>query len=209
MTVEVWSDFSCPFCYIGKTRLERVLDSFIKKAEVNLMYKTFILAPDAPQKNDENAYLYFSKLKGINIDEAKHLFLNISKTAKQDGLDINWDKVKMTSTYKAHKFCKFMREKGLEDKIITKLMVSYFELGLNLADDETLYDIAKEFNIDKKDVEEALQNHIYDEIIKNELSEAKNMKVLGVPFFLFDKKYLISGIRRENEFLEIIEKCFY
>ncbi len=208
MIIEIWSDFSCPFCYIGKTRFEKALDAFAHKDKIKVVYKAFLLNPNAPVVNPDDSYTYFSKIKNIPLNQVKTMFLQTSQSAKAEGLVFDYDHMQMTSTVKAHRLAKFARTKDKEKEIAEKLFAAYFTLGKNIADDKVLIDIADAIGLEKTEVSAFLQSNTLEEMVEDELKEAESFGIHSVPFYVFNRKYAVSGAQSEAMFHQALVQSF-
>lgn len=208
MKIEIWSDFSCPFCYIGKTVFEKVLDQFEHKDNVEVVYKSYQLTPNAPFETSDDSYTTLSKLKGMSLNQVKEIFMQTVQRAKQVGLTYDYDNMQMTNTYKAHRLAKWARSLGKEKEISTKLFEAYFTKGLNVSDDKTLLDIVKSLNLDVKEATKVLESDDYTDLVDSEIDEARQLGIQGVPFFVLDRKYGVSGAQPESVFKQALEQAY-
>ena len=208
MKVEVWSDFSCPFCYIGKTVFEKVLDAFEHKDNVEVIYKAYQLNPDAPFETNEDSYTIFSKTKGVSLNQAKEMFMQTVQRAKQIGLTYDYDNMQMTNTFKAHRLAKWARKFGKESDISTKLFDAYFTKGLNIHDDAILLDIVKSLDLNTDAAKDVLTSNQFEDVVLEEINEAQQIGVRGVPFFVLDRKYAVSGAQPEAMFKQALEQAY-
>mgnify|MGYP000973831056 CR=1 FL=1 len=206
--VEIWSDFSCPFCYIGKTRLEKVLSEFKHKDDIQLVYRSYQLNPKAPMVNPLNAYETFAKLKEVTPQEAKAMFQNTVNSAKKIGLNFDYDKMQMTSTYHAHRLAKYARTLKLEKELSNKLFSAYFEEGKNIADKDTLIDISKSLGMDEIKVAEVIDSRLYEKEVSLEVNEATSLGIEGVPFFIFNRDFAVHGAQSEETFKHALNKAY-
>ena len=208
MKIEIWSDFSCPFCYIGKKRFEKALTDFIHKEQVEVVFKAYQLNPNAEKSTDKNAYETFANSHQISIEETKKRFENTVQNAKSVGLDFRYDLIQMTNTFDAHRLAKWANHFGLELKLTDRLMKAYFTDGYNLADIDTLVKLADEVGLDKDTARKVLQESQFSNDVRNEISEAKRIGVQGVPFFVVNRKYGISGAQQEAYFLAALNQIW-
>lgn len=208
MKIEVWSDFSCPFCYIGKTIFEQALNNFKDKDKIEVIYKAYQLSPDAPFETTEDSYTIFSRMKGVSLNQTKQMFMQTVERAKQVGLVYDYDNMKMTNTFKAHRLAKWARTFGKESVLSTKLFDAYFTKGLNIHDDKVLLDIVNTLGLDVHEAKVVLEsNQFHDEVAK-EIEEAQSIGVRGVPFFVLDRKYAVSGAQPIEMFIQAIEQAY-
>ena len=208
MKIEIWSDFSCPFCYIGKKRFEKALSEFKHKDEVEVVFKAYQLNPLAEKTIDVNAYETFAKSHQISIEETKKRFDNTVQSAKSVGLEFRYDIVQMTNTFDAHRLAKWANLLGLEQRLTDRLMKAYFTDGYNLADMETLVKLAVEVGLDENSARKVLHENQFTQDVRSEINEAKRIGVQGVPFFVVNRKYGISGAQQEDYFLAALNQIW-
>lgn len=208
MKIEIWSDFACPFCYIGKIRFEEALASFKHKNKVEVIYKAYQLNPDAPKVMLGNAYEAFAKGHNTTVEQAKVRFKMFTQNAKTVGLTYNYDIIQMTNTFDAHRLAKWANTIGKEEILTSRLMKAYFTDGKNLADYETLSLLAEEVGLSKEDAMKVLVNNEFADQVKFEQQEARQIGVQGVPFFVLNRKYGVSGAQQTAYFKQALEQIW-
>jgi predicted DsbA family dithiol-disulfide isomerase len=208
MKIELWSDFACPFCYIGKKRFEKALEKFPHKEMVELTYKAYQLNPNAPKEMKGTAYEAFAKGHGTTPEQAKQKFAMFTENAKSVGLEYNYDIIQMTNTFNAHRVAKYAATKSLEQAVTDRFMKAYFTDGENLSDFSTLVRLAGEVGLDKAEVKEVLEKNSYADIVKEQMLEGRQVGVRGVPFFVLNRKYGVSGAQQQEYFEQVLEKLW-
>lgn len=208
MKIDIWSDFACPFCYIGKTRFDQALSLFEHKDQVDVNYKAYQLNPNAPKTAIKPPYETFAASHGMTLEDAKQRFKMFAENAKTVGLDYRYDIIQMTNTFDAHRVAKYANNKGLEEKLTTRLMKAYFTDGLNLADADTLIKLAAEVGLDEKEVSDLLDSDNYADDVNNQISEGRTLGVQGVPFFVINRKYGVSGAQQTDYFLQALRQIW-
>lgn len=208
MKIEIWSDVMCPFCYIGKRNFETALAQFADKEDIEVVWKSYQLDPTIPEVANDSYIDFMVKRKGMNIDHAKNTLANVANTAKQAGLDYNFDKALMVSSHKAHLLIQFAKTKDLGNEAEERLFKAFFTEGKNIADIETLTQLGEEIGLNKEELQAAFTDEKYVQLFKNDVQEAKQIGVSGVPFFVIDRKYAVSGAQLPQAFLETLEKSF-
>lgn len=206
MKIEVWSDFVCPYCYIGKRRLEVALEKFEGKENVELVFKSFELDPYAKKKYDENIYELIAKKYGISLEESKAVNKQIIEQAKELGLNYNFDDLKYTNTFDAHRISQYAKEEGKMNQLAERILKGYFIESLDISNHDVLLGLAKEVGLDSKKVSEVLNSDKYSEYVRNDESAAAKIGVRGVPYFVINDKYAVSGAQPPEVFLEVLEK---
>lgn len=208
MKVEIWSDFACPFCYIGKTRFEQALSEFKNKDKVEVIYKAYQLNPNSPKVMVGSSYENFAKGHNTTVTEAEQRFKMIEENAKTVGLNYDLAHIQMTNTLDAHRLAKFANTKNLEDQITTRLMKAYFSEAKNLADHEVLIKLATEVGLDNEEVKAVLDSNQYEKEVNEQIDEARKVGVQGVPFFVINRKYGVSGAQQKEYFTQALEQIW-
>lgn len=209
MKIEVWSDFVCPFCYIGKRRLEAALQQFDYRDQVEVEYKSFELDPNAKVYQDTSIHEAIAKKYGISLEEAKKANDGIGSQAKTVGLAFDFENMKPTNTFDAHRLTKFAESIG-KGKILTeKLLHAYFVEGKLLSDHEILLSIAASVDIDSVRAREVLGNvDMYANEVRDEEMRAHQYGATGVPFFVINEKYAISGAQPTELFVSALQQVW-
>ncbi len=208
MKIELWSDFGCPFCYIGKTRFENALNKFEHKDVVEVVYKAYQLNPNAPKVMTQGVAESFAKGHRVSVEAAKKKFDMFVNAAKAVGLKYDYVNIKLTNTFDSHRLAKWANQFGLEHALTNRLMKAYFTDGLNLANHETLLSLAKEVGLNSKDAKDILSSNLYKDQVDNEIYEGRQVGVQGVPFFVLNRKYAISGAQQEEYFLSALNQLW-
>ena len=208
MKIEIWSDVMCPFCYIGKRHFEEALSRFSDKEHIDIEWKSFQLDPTMPDVVEESQEDYLVKRKGMSRDQIQGMLQNVTAMGKEAGLDFNFDQSIMVNSQKAHQLIQFAKSKGLGNEIEERLFQAYFTEGKNVADQTTLTELGKEIGLDENELQVAFNDDKYLYQMKQDIQEAQNIGVRGVPFFVFDRKYGVSGAQPTEAFLETLNKSF-
>jgi predicted DsbA family dithiol-disulfide isomerase len=210
MKVEVWSDIMCPFCYIGKRNYESALSGFEGKDNVEIEWHSFQLDPTIPKSSavKENVYQYLADKKRISYEQSAKMHERVIQMAKDAGLDYRFDKAIVANSFDAHRLIQLAKEKGLGDAAEERLFRAYFTEGKDFGDHETLKSIGKEIGLNEEDIKEALLSDMYAEKVEQDIQEASDIGIQGVPFFVFDRKYAVSGAQPPEHFLQALNQSF-
>ncbi|MET1014411.1 MAG: DsbA family oxidoreductase [Paenisporosarcina sp.] len=209
MKIEVWSDFVCPFCYIGKRRLEMALDQFPHKNEVEVEFKSFELDPNAPMNSGMSIHEALASKYGMSIEDAKRNNEQVGQHAASVGLTFNFEEMKPTNTFDAHRLAKWAKEKGEEKAITENLLLAYFTESKNISDLETLADIAKASGLDRQEALDVLnEKTAYANDVRVDEAVAQQYGVSGVPYFIVNQKYAISGAQPLETFVGALQKVW-
>jgi predicted DsbA family dithiol-disulfide isomerase len=210
MKVEVWSDIMCPFCYIGKRNYESALNKFEGRDHIEIEWRSFQLDPTIPKHipAKENVYQYLADKKGISYEQSAKMHERVIQMAKDAGLDYRFDKAIVANSFDAHRLIQLAKTKGLGDGAEERLFRAYFTEGKDFGDHETLISIGKEIGLPEEEIKSALVSEIYAEKVEQDIQEATEIGVQGVPFFVFDRKYAVSGAQPPEHFLQALNQSF-
>lgn len=208
MKVEIWSDVVCPFCYIGKRKFEVALAQFENKDNIEIEWKSFQLAPNQTTMPDKKLDEFLAEKKGWSLEQAKQMNDRVVQMAQQVGLDYHLDNAIPANTHKAHELIHFAKEHGKQGEAKERLLRSYFTEGKNIDDIPTLIQLGKEIGLEEATLKSALESDTHSDGVRTDIYEAGQVGVRGVPFFVFNKKYAVSGAQEVSTFLETIEKSF-
>ncbi|WP_242274848.1 DsbA family oxidoreductase [Bacillus cereus group sp. BfR-BA-01310] len=209
MKIEVWSDFVCPFCYIGKRRLEMALEQFPHRDDVQVEFKSFELDPNTPIYSGTSISEVIAAKYGISVEEANRNNIQIGNHAASIGLSFNFEEMKPTNTFDAHRLAKFAKDQGKEKEITENLLVAYFTESRNLSDAETLSTIAETSGLDKKEALNVINNkNAYANEVRIDEAIAQQYKITGVPYFIVNQKYAISGAQPLETFVGALQQVW-
>jgi predicted DsbA family dithiol-disulfide isomerase len=206
MKIEIWSDFVCPFCYVGKRRLEEALEKF--QLSVDVEFKSFELDPDAEVHVDMNVYEMLSKKYGTSNEQAKTMSEGIKEHGKQAGIKFDFDNSIPTNTFDAHRLAKLAALKGLDYKLTENLLKAHFVDGRHIGDKQTLLSISVNTGLDIEEVKEVLDGTRFTNEVRFDENEARQLGVKGVPFFVINRKYAISGAQPAEVFESTLKKVW-
>lgn len=208
MEVKIWSDVRCPFCYIGKRKFEAALAEFVHKDEVNITWKSFELDPNIQTVEDTNIYDYFSKAKGIPREQAVSMFNNVTQVAAEVGLDFKLEQSVVANSFKAHRLIQLAKTMNLGDEIEEELFRIHFMEGKNIDDESVLLASGKNIGIPETAISALFNSDDFDAEVRIDQLEAQRIGIRGVPFFVFDDKYAVSGAQAPEIFLQTLEKAW-
>ncbi len=206
MKIEIWSDFVCPFCYIGKRRLEIALNQLPSDVTYEISFKSFELDPHAAKSYDLSINELIAKKYGISVERATASNQQIIAQAKALGLNYNFADMKPTNTFDAHRLVQLAKTYGKDQVLAERLFKAYFEESLLLSDFDVLVKLAEEVGIEKDVVLNMLHSHEYELDVRSDENAAHSLNITGVPYFIFDGKYAVSGAQPPEVFSEVIAK---
>jgi predicted DsbA family dithiol-disulfide isomerase len=209
MKVEIWSDIVCPFCYIGKRHFEAALKSFENTADIEIVWKSYQLDPEMPkQPIKQNVYEYLASRKGISVDQSKAMHDNVVNMASNAGLNYNFDKAVVANSFDAHRLIQLAKTLNLGDQAEELLFKAYFIEGKDIADHTILMNLGKEIGIDEEKLKTMLQSDEFSNRVETDIYEAAQVGVSGVPFFVIDNRFAISGAQPVSVFLQTLQKAY-
>lgn len=209
--IDVWSDIACPWCYIGKRNLEKGLAEASGDQDapvVDVVFHSFELSPDTPVDFDGGEADYLATHKGISADQARQMLDRVTGVAAEAGLDYRFDLLKHTNTVKAHELLHFAKEQGRQHELAERLMSAYFTEGRHLGQEDELVDLAADAGLDREAAREALRSERYLPAVRADQAQAQAYGINGVPFFVIDGKYGVSGAQPAEAFAQIVRQVW-
>jgi predicted DsbA family dithiol-disulfide isomerase len=208
MKIEVWSDIMCPFCYIGKRRLENALAKFPFADNVEVVWKSFLLNPDMVTDPGKSTLEYLSETKGWSMTQTAQITKQVVDMAKGEGLIYHMDRTVVANAKNAHRLLQWAKYIGRGGEMKERLLRAYFTEGANIDDFSTLVRLAVEVGLDAAKAHEVLESDAFTSEMENDIYESRLIGVRGVPFFVLDRKYGISGAQPQEVFDESILKAW-
>ena len=199
--IEIWSDVVCPWCYIGKRRLERALAEFEHAGEVEVTWRSFQLNPDMPAGRAVPTMDYLAGRFGA---QSKAMVARVADLARSEGLDLDFDAALSVNTMDAHRTVHLAADHGVADAAEERLMHAHFTEGADLSDPETLAGLLAEINLPADRVRTVLAGTEYADAVRADVEQAYAFGATGVPFFVIDRKYGISGAQPTEAFLHAL-----
>lgn len=209
MHIEIWSDFACPFCYLGKRHLELALENLPFAGEVTISYKSFQLDPTATRYTEGDVHHYISKKYGISYEKAKEMNNRIVYSGSLAGLVYNFDQLQLDNTSKAHQLTKLAETVGLEKSLVNRLFKAYFEEGALLSDDDVLISLAAEAGLDPGASRRALSEKTYEAAVMADQALAAQQGIQSVPFFVVNDRYTLSGAQPVDSFISALNNIHH
>ncbi|QNE47026.1 DsbA family oxidoreductase [Glaciihabitans sp. INWT7] len=202
--IDIWSDVQCPWCYIGKRKFEAGATAF--GGDVEVEYHSFELAPDTPVDFDGSPVDYLSQRKGIPVQQVTEMLANVTGIAASVGLEYDYDHVHQTNTVKAHELIHYAKSVGRQLAMKERLLKAYFVDGRHVGRIEDLADLAAEIGLDRAEVVRVLTDETFLPDVKADVAQAIEYGIQGVPFFVIDGKYGVSGAQDATTFANVLEQ---
>ncbi len=206
MRVDIWSDVVCPFCYIGKKRLEAAAQEAGIELEVH--WHSYQLDPEAPMRQEVSNSERLAQKYGRSVAEVEEMQRNIAEMAKAEGIEFNWEGANSGNTFNAHRIIHLAQSKGLGTDAQEAFFYSYMTQGLAIGERETLEDVAARIGLNPVEVDDLLDSDEFSDFVKFDQEVAQDqLKVTGVPFFVFDQRVALAGAQPKEVFLQVFEKA--
>lgn len=208
MNVEIWSDIVCPWCYVGKRRFEAALEKFEHKADVDLRWRSFELDPGAPRDHEGDPVRRLADKYGISVAQAKANNDRLTSLAAAEGLEYHLDQTRSGNSFDAHRLLHLAADNGLQDVLKERLMCGYFTESEPVGDHETLLRLAKDAGLDESEARDVLESDRYADDVRADEEQAAAYGISGVPFFVIDQRYGVSGAQPSEVLLEVLRKAW-
>lgn len=208
MLVEIWSDVMCPFCYIGKRRFEEALAKFPHKEEVEVQWKSFQLQPDAQYVPGKDLVTAIAEKKGISREQMENANNQIAKMGSDAGIMFNFADAKIANTFDAHRLVKLAGQYGKANEAEELLFSAFFTEGKVVSDPDVLKGVAGSLEMDSNEIADALQGDNFKAQVIEDIQQAAEIGISGVPFFVFDRKYAVSGAQPISAFTQTLEAAY-
>jgi len=208
MKIEIWSDVVCPFCYIGKKKLEKALAKFPQKEAIEIEWKSFQLNPDLKTNPSISTLEYLAESKGWSLEQAREISSQVVGMAESEGLTFNFENAVVANTKNAHRMIHLAKAAGKGGVMKERLLKAYFTEGLNIDDSKTLISLGKEIGLEEGSIKKLLESNQYEDAVDQDIYESRLVGVKGVPFFVLDRKFGISGAQPDEVFTQTLEKAW-
>lgn len=208
MKITIWSDFVCPFCFIGQAHLDTALETFEHKDEVEIEYKSYQLMPDAEYQPGVSYYDFFADKFGVPVEKAKEQLKQQAETAKDSGVTMNHDIAKIASTFDGHRAFQYAKEQGKGTEFFKRFYSAHFTDGEVLSDPDAIVRMSEEIGLNGEDVRDIVENGKNTDKVEQDIAQAQKLGVQGVPFFLVNDKYSISGAQPVELFQQALNQIW-
>jgi len=208
MQVEIWSDVVCPWCYLGKRRFEQALEGFEHRDEVEVVFRSFELDPTITPGTTEATVDMLARKYGMSLAQAHDAQRQMEQRAAGDGLEFRMDGLRSGNTRDAHRLLHLAKEHGKEPELVERLHRAYFTEQTSVFDAETLADLAVEVGLDRADAEKVLATDAYADAVEADERTARELGATGVPFFVIDRRYGVSGAQPVDVLRQALERAY-
>jgi len=205
--VDIWSDLVCPWCYVGKRRFEKALARFDHRDEVQVVHRSFQLNPAAPRDRTSNRREMLMQKYRLTAAQAAEMDARMTQTAAAEGLEFRLDGTLTGNTFDAHQLVHLAHERGLQDAVIERLFRAYFTEQRSLFAHEPLLELAAEARLDREEAAVTLRTNRYADAVTADIETARRLGATGVPLFVIDDRYGISGAQAPETFLDALQRA--
>jgi len=202
LTVEIWSDVVCPWCYIGKRRFEAAVEQF--DGEVEVVWRSFELDPGAPAVREHTATEHLAAKYGMSVEQAEASHVKMTDLAAQEGLEYHFERARGGNSFDAHRLIHLAGAHGKQGEAQERVMRGYFTEGLPIGDREALIAVGEELGLDAR---AALESDEYTEAVREDELLAQQIGIQGVPFFVLGRRYGVSGAQPADVLAQALEKA--
>lgn len=208
MQVEIWSDVVCPWCYIGKRRFEQALAGFAHRDEVTIVWRSFELDPHAPAERIGSYAELLGRKYGRGPEWAARSLQHMTDVAAEEGLDFDFGAVRPGNTFDAHRLLHLAGERDLQEDLKERFLRAYFTEGQAVGDPTVLARLAVEVGLDADEVDAVLAGDTYGDHVRADEAAAEELGVSGVPFFVLDRKFAVSGAQDTPVFVQALDRAW-
>ena len=205
ITVNIWSDIACPWCYLGKRRFENALRDF--DGEVTVSYHSFELSPDMPADFDGGPVDFLADRRGMPRAQVEQMFAQMTALGESEGLRYDFDSLRPTRTMPAHQALHHAKAHGRQAELVERLFAAHFVEGRHIGHVDELVALGVEVGLDGDELRAALTDGRYAPAVAQDIRAAQRLGVTGVPFFVIDERYGVSGAQSSETLLEALRRA--
>lgn len=207
--VDIWSDIACPWCYIGTKRFRAGIEAFQEKfpeVQFEVEGHSYELAPDTPENFAGSEIDYLTKHKGMSREQVTEMLEQMTGMAAAEGITFDFDKLRHSNTQAAHRVLHLAKEQGAYEVVLDRLFRAYFAEGVSMSDPDALAEVLDEVGLDPDEVRDAFEDENFGDAVERDITRARMLGVNGVPFYLINEKYGISGAQQPEMFVSAFEQ---
>jgi predicted DsbA family dithiol-disulfide isomerase len=208
MKIEIWSDVVCPWCYIGKRHIEAALADFEHRDQVEIVWRSYQLDPQAPQHGEQKTTEMLAQKYGVSVEQATKMQERVTTVAAQAGLEYHLDQTRHENTFAAHRMLHLAASHGLQAEAEERFFHAYFSEGKALGNNETLVELTTEVGVPEDEARATLDSDTYADAVRADIRRARTFGIQGVPFFAIDEKYGVSGAQPAKLLRDVLEQAW-
>lgn len=206
--VEIWSDVTCVHCYIAKRKFESALTEFEHANNIEIVWKSFELAPNLKVEQGKSMYQFLADYNGASVEQVKAICTQIEANAKEVGLMYNFEIAVPANSFLSHRFSHLTKHYGVQDKAKEAVFKAHFIEGKNIDDIDTIVQLGVELGLEQETVRKELTSDAYTANVKQDIEEANSRQIKGVPYYLFNAKHAIYGVKNTDFYLDTLRKAY-
>jgi predicted DsbA family dithiol-disulfide isomerase len=206
MEIEIWSDIACPWCYVGKRRLEGALAQFEHAGQTTVTWRSFELDPQAPLERPGEGAAHLAEKYGMSLEHARASQAGLAATAAGDGIEMRFDIQRMGRMFDAHRLVHLAAERGIQDAVKERLMHAYFTEGALMSDHATLVALGTEAGLDPAQARAALASDRFAADVRADEGDAQRLGISAVPTFVVDRALGVSGAQPVEQLLAFLRE---
>ncbi len=209
LKIDIWSDIACPWCFIGKRKFEAAVEQFSDGDKaVDIEFHSFELAPDTPVDFDGSEVDFLVSHKHMPAEQVGQMLEQVGGIAAEVGLSYDFDALRHTNTVKAHQLLHYAKTQGKQAEMKERLLSAYFQEGRHVGRVQDLSDLASDVGLDREAVVAALESDEFLPAVNADKEKAMEYGINGVPFFVIDGKYGVSGAQAPETFVQVLETAW-
>jgi len=207
LAIDVWSDVVCPWCYIGKRRLEAALERFPRRDLVTVTWRSYQLDPSAPRIPVETTRAMLARKYGVPLEQADAMQVRVTGVAAQEGLRYKLEATRHESSFDAHRLLHLAKQHGVQDELKERLFSAHFCEGLSISDHAELVRLATSIGLAAPDINRVLGGTEFADEVRADIEQARALGIQGVPFFVIAGRYGVSGAQSAEVLLQAMEEA--
>lgn len=208
MKVDIWSDIACPWCFIGKRRFENALADFPHREQVEVTWHSYQLDPTIPEHYDGTEVDYLANVKRMDRDQVRQMIDHVKATAAGEGLAYDFDNLVVANSFSGHELLHLAKEHGVADAVKEALLSAHFEKGEDIGARDVLVRIGVAAGLDAAEITDSLEMHRYRKAVQDDIRQAQSLGIRGVPFFVIEDKWGISGAQPSELFAQALDQAW-
>lgn len=203
--IEIWSDVVCPFCYLGKKKIERAIDKLNAADQVEVIWHSFQLDPNFPANTSVPSIQNLSERKGYPLEQVKDMCASLAQDGADYQIDFNFGQALSFNTRDAHRLIQWAKSVNKSSQVKEAFMKAYFSEGIDLSKQQNLLDIVEQVGLDRQKAQVILESDAFVQEVEQDIVRSQQLGIQGVPFFLVNDKQEISGAQADNVFEQVIK----
>ncbi len=202
----IWSDIVCPFCFIGKKKLEKAILKLNLSDQVEIEWHSFQLDPDFPKGESIPSSEYLAKRKNFPLEQINAIQQQLTASAKPYGIDFQFDKSLSFNTMDVHRLWQWSKTMGKSSELKEALMLAYFTNGIDLSKEENVLKVVENCGLDRIEAQVVFRSDAFSNDVDEDIYQASQIGIRGVPFFVINNQFAISGAQEDSVFESALMK---